>query len=100
MTDDQDWPWCNCCQSYHHPDNPTCRGKPPLSPHTDGATEREKLLAAVIDVYAFTLEFVIQAHKHGFADLTESQIEAARDAYNEAFGEPPPFPPRRRDEDE
>lgn len=18
------WPWCNACQSYHHPNNPTC----------------------------------------------------------------------------
>lgn len=22
------WPWCEACRSYHHPDNPTCRLKP------------------------------------------------------------------------
>lgn len=22
------FPWCNACQSYHHPDNPTCRRLP------------------------------------------------------------------------
>ena len=21
------WPWCEACQSWHHPDNPTCRLK-------------------------------------------------------------------------
>lgn len=21
---DVDWPWCEDCQSYHHPKNPTC----------------------------------------------------------------------------
>lgn len=20
-----DWPWCEACQSWHHPENPTCR---------------------------------------------------------------------------
>jgi hypothetical protein len=23
-SDDGSWPWCDACQSYHHPKNPTC----------------------------------------------------------------------------
>lgn len=22
-----DWPWCEACQSWHHPSNPTCKAK-------------------------------------------------------------------------
>ena len=24
-----DWPWCDACRSYHHPDSPTCKLKEP-----------------------------------------------------------------------
>ena len=24
---DQDWPWCESCNSYHHPSNTTCKAK-------------------------------------------------------------------------
>lgn len=23
--DATDWPWCESCRSWHHPDNPTCK---------------------------------------------------------------------------
>jgi hypothetical protein len=24
LQQDEDWPWCEACHSYHHPNNPTC----------------------------------------------------------------------------
>lgn len=57
-------------------------------------TEREEMLAAVIEVYAFTLEFVLLLQKSGWHDASfcQSQITAARQAYKEATGNDVPYP--------
>ena len=51
----QEWPWCGWCKSYHHPDNPTCKGKTQAEPaaaaehhgqkQSAGDPELEKLVA-------------------------------------------------------
>ena len=53
--------------------------------------EREKHLAAIIEVYAFTLEFVLLLATIGDEEfkLLDGQVTAAREAYKELTGDDP-----------
>jgi hypothetical protein len=39
---ENDWPWCEACQSYHHPENPTCKNKTEAAVDNTVKTEAEQ----------------------------------------------------------
>lgn len=72
---DDTLPWCDACQSYHHPANPTCRratGQPPLRPRAkEVGCEFCRLEERQVDGAAWTCPY---CQTHYAKRLTDAQV--------------------------
>lgn len=77
----QDMPWCDSCQSYHHPDNPTCK----LKAKEDDQRYIKDLESALM-VYDATLFCLVAGGE--VSELFMGQVRAAAEAHQHVMGEP------------